>query len=76
MCLSYLSWYAELILVFVCLSFLAQEVDDVARVSEAVTKAVVCAIKSAQSDDNDDDWLNPTEVLITHNYIITVRNSI
>ncbi|XP_022596826.1 HSPB1-associated protein 1 [Seriola dumerili] len=35
--------------------------DDVARVSEAVTKAVVCAIKSAPSDDNADDWLNPTE---------------
>lgn len=60
--------------------------DDVARVSEAVTKAAVCAIKSAQSDDNNDDWLNPTEVAneyslilithITHNYIITVGNSI
>lgn len=42
--------------------FLAQEADDVARVSEAVTKAVVSAIKSAPSDDNTDDWLNPTEV--------------
>ncbi|XP_070771064.1 HSPB1-associated protein 1 homolog [Enoplosus armatus] len=37
------------------------DVDDVARVSEAVTKAVVCALKSAPSDDNTDDWLNPTE---------------
>lgn len=35
--------------------------DDFARVSEAVTKAVVCAIKSAQSDDSTDNWLNPTE---------------
>lgn len=33
-----------------------------ARVSEAVTKAVVCAVKNCQSDDNRDDWLNPTEV--------------
>lgn len=39
-----------------------QEGDDVARVSEAVTKAVVCAFKSAPSDDNTDEWLNPTEV--------------
>ncbi|XP_071336895.1 HSPB1-associated protein 1 homolog isoform X2 [Trachinotus anak] len=38
-----------------------QDVDDVARVSEAVTKAVVCAIKRAPSDDNSDNWLNPTE---------------
>ncbi|XP_037542711.1 HSPB1-associated protein 1 homolog [Nematolebias whitei] len=37
------------------------EVDDVARVTEAVTKTVVCALKSAQSDDNTDNWLNPTE---------------
>uniref|UniRef100_A0A3P9MFF7 Hspb associated protein 1 n=1 Tax=Oryzias latipes TaxID=8090 RepID=A0A3P9MFF7_ORYLA len=37
------------------------EVDDFARVSEAVTKMVVWAIKSAESEDNDDSWLNPTE---------------
>ncbi|XP_040004183.1 HSPB1-associated protein 1 homolog [Xiphias gladius] len=44
------------------------EVDNVARVSEAVTKAVVCAIKSAQRDDNTDNWLNPTEEGVTsHN---------
>ena len=36
--------------------------DDEARVSEAVTKAVVCALKAAQSHDNHDTWLNPTEV--------------
>lgn len=47
---------------FAWLSVPAQEADDVARVSEAVTKAVVCALKSAPSDDNTDDWLNPTEV--------------
>lgn len=46
-----------------CLFVRAQEVDDVARVSEAVTKAVVCALKRTPSDDNTDDWLNPTEVV-------------
>lgn len=46
------------------LSFPAQEDDDVARVSEAVTKAVVCAIKSAESGDATDAWLNPTEVAL------------
>ncbi|XP_049450022.1 HSPB1-associated protein 1 homolog [Epinephelus fuscoguttatus] len=39
-------------------SWIELEVDDVARVGEAVTKAVVCAFKS---DDNTGDWLNPTE---------------
>ncbi|KAM3607520.1 uncharacterized protein V6R79_009149 [Siganus canaliculatus] len=42
-------------------SWIELEVDDMARVGEAVTKAVVCALKSAPSDDNTDDWLNPTE---------------
>ncbi|XP_020786899.2 LOW QUALITY PROTEIN: HSPB1-associated protein 1 homolog [Boleophthalmus pectinirostris] len=34
--------------------------DNEARVSEAVTKAVVCAFKTAPSEDNMDVWLNPT----------------
>ncbi|XP_034740660.1 HSPB1-associated protein 1 homolog isoform X1 [Etheostoma cragini] len=42
-------------------SWIELEVDDVARVGEAVTKAVVFALKSAPSDDNKDNWLNPTE---------------
>ncbi|KAI3356074.1 hypothetical protein L3Q82_017340 [Scortum barcoo] len=42
-------------------SWIELEDDDVARVSEAVTKAVVCALKSTPGDDNTDDWLNPTE---------------
>ncbi|XP_041663364.1 HSPB1-associated protein 1 homolog [Cheilinus undulatus] len=42
-------------------SWIELEGDHMARVSEAVTKAVVCALKSAPSDDNTDDWLNPTE---------------
>lgn len=44
----------------------AQEVDDVTRVSEAVAKVVVFALKGASSGDNADDWLNPTEVALEH----------
>lgn len=40
-----------------------QEVDHRTRVNEAVAKAVVCALKATPSEDNADDWLNPTEVL-------------
>ncbi|XP_071394946.1 HSPB1-associated protein 1 homolog [Centroberyx affinis] len=42
-------------------SWIELEVDDEARVGEAVTKAVVCALKTTPSNDNADDWLNPTE---------------
>ncbi|XP_029968610.1 HSPB1-associated protein 1 homolog [Salarias fasciatus] len=42
-------------------SWMELESDDVARVGEALTKTIVCALKSARSDDNTDDWLNPTE---------------
>ncbi|KAM9804994.1 HSPB1-associated protein 1 homolog [Neosynchiropus ocellatus] len=41
------------------------EEDNVARVSEAVTRAVVCALKSAPCEDNTDAWLNPTETGVT-----------
>ncbi|CAL8320321.1 unnamed protein product [Merluccius merluccius] len=37
------------------------DADDEARVCEAVTKTVVCALKATPSQDNDDTWLNPTE---------------
>lgn len=40
--------------------------DDVTRVSEAVAKVVVFALKGASSGDNADDWLNPTEVSLEH----------
>ncbi|KAL0963997.1 hypothetical protein UPYG_G00316270 [Umbra pygmaea] len=42
-------------------SWIELEVDDEARLGEALTKAIVCALKTAPSKDNDDDWLNPTE---------------
>lgn len=46
-------------------SWIELEADDKARVSEAVTKAVVCALKTSPSDDNADTWLNPTEEGVT-----------
>lgn len=52
------------------LSASTQEADDIARVGEAVTKTVVCAIKSARSDDNTDNWLNPTEVTSNYSLIL------
>ncbi|XP_077435458.1 HSPB1-associated protein 1 homolog isoform X2 [Vanacampus margaritifer] len=51
-------------------SWIELEDDHVARVGEAVTRTVVCAMKRAQGDDDDDDerWLNPTEEGVTsHN---------
>ncbi len=39
-----------------------QDMDDEARVGEALTKTIVCALKRAPSLDNNDHWLNPTEV--------------
>ncbi|KAL6100350.1 hspbap1 [Pungitius sinensis] len=39
-------------------SWIELEADAVERVGEAVTKAVVCALKSK---DDPEDWLNPTE---------------
>lgn len=46
-------------------SWIELEVDDEARISEAVTRAIVCAFKTAPSEDNTDDWLNPTEAGVT-----------
>ncbi|KAM6934068.1 HSPB1-associated protein 1 homolog [Xenentodon cancila] len=42
-------------------SWIDLEVDNMARVGEAVTKTVVWAIKSAESDGGTESWLNPTE---------------
>ncbi len=39
-----------------------QDMDDEARVGEALTKTIVCSLKRAPSLDNNDHWLNPTEV--------------
>ncbi|KAI4902583.1 hypothetical protein NFI96_033944 [Prochilodus magdalenae] len=42
-------------------SWMEMETDDEARVEEALTKTIVCALKTTPSLDNKDNWLNPTE---------------
>ncbi|XP_051760890.1 HSPB1-associated protein 1 homolog isoform X3 [Ctenopharyngodon idella] len=42
-------------------SWIEMDMDDEARVGEALTKTIVCALKSVPSLDNNDHWLNPTE---------------
>ncbi|XP_017324999.1 HSPB1-associated protein 1 homolog isoform X2 [Ictalurus punctatus] len=42
-------------------SWIEMEVDDEARIGEALTKTIICAIKTKPSVDNKDNWLNPTE---------------
>lgn len=51
-----------------------QEVDHRTRVNEAVAKAVVCALKGTTSDDNTDDWLNPTEVLHLSHFTLYLQD--
>ncbi|KAI5107050.1 HSPB1-associated protein 1 homolog isoform X2 [Silurus meridionalis] len=46
-------------------SWMDMEVDDEARIGEAFTKTIICALKSTPSVDNQDNWLNPTEVGIS-----------
>lgn len=41
---------------------LRQDADHEARVEEAITRMLVCAIKSAENPGAGDVWLNPTEV--------------
>ncbi|XP_027492201.1 HSPB1-associated protein 1 isoform X3 [Corapipo altera] len=42
-----------------------QDADHEARVEEAITRMLVCAIKSAENPSDGDLWLNPTEVEAT-----------
>ncbi|XP_040560168.1 HSPB1-associated protein 1 isoform X4 [Gallus gallus] len=42
-----------------------QDSDHEARVEEAITRTLVCALKSAESSSDGDPWLNPTEVEAT-----------
>ncbi|XP_071418984.1 HSPB1-associated protein 1 isoform X2 [Pithys albifrons albifrons] len=39
-----------------------EDADHEARVEEAITRTLVCAIKSAENPSDGDLWLNPTEV--------------
>ncbi|XP_066542951.1 HSPB1-associated protein 1 homolog [Hoplias malabaricus] len=42
-------------------SWMEMEVDDEARLEEALTKTIICALKTTPSLNNKDNWLNPTE---------------
>ncbi|NXO00837.1 HBAP1 protein, partial [Rhinopomastus cyanomelas] len=46
-------------------SWIELEADHQARVEEAITRTLVCAIKSAENPSEEDLWLNPTEVEAT-----------
>ncbi|KAM6269365.1 HSPB1-associated protein 1 isoform 2-T2 [Porphyrio hochstetteri] len=43
-------------------SWIELDSDHEARVEEAITRMLVCAIKSAENPSDGDGWLNPTEV--------------
>nr|XP_009480256.1 PREDICTED: HSPB1-associated protein 1 [Pelecanus crispus] len=46
-------------------SWIELDADHEARVEEAITRMLVCAIKSAENPSGGDLWLNPTEVEAT-----------
>ncbi|NWQ75079.1 HBAP1 protein, partial [Columbina picui] len=50
-------------------SWIELDADHEARVEEAITRTLVCAIKSAENPSDGDLWLNPTEVEATSHEI-------
>ncbi|NWW54802.1 HBAP1 protein, partial [Pedionomus torquatus] len=50
-------------------SWIELDADHEARVEEAITRMLVCAIKSAENPTDGDLWLNPTEVEATSHEI-------
>ncbi|NWR66736.1 HBAP1 protein, partial [Bucorvus abyssinicus] len=50
-------------------SWIELDADHEARVEEAITRMLVCAIKSAENPRDGDLWLNPTEVEATSHEI-------
>ncbi|XP_061465093.1 HSPB1-associated protein 1 isoform X2 [Rhineura floridana] len=46
-------------------SWIELDADHEARIEEAITRTLICAIKSAESPSASDSWLNPTEVEVT-----------
>ncbi|XP_039350199.1 HSPB1-associated protein 1 isoform X2 [Mauremys reevesii] len=50
-------------------SWIELDADHKARVEEAITRTLVCAIKSAENPSHVDAWLNPTEVEATSHEI-------
>ncbi|KAM5281103.1 HSPB1-associated protein 1 [Ctenodactylus gundi] len=43
-------------------SWIEQDEDHLARVEEAITRTLVCALKNAEDPHNPRAWLNPTEM--------------
>ncbi|XP_015724165.1 HSPB1-associated protein 1 isoform X2 [Coturnix japonica] len=50
-------------------SWIELDADHEARVEEAITRTLVCALKSAEGSSDGDPWLNPTEVEATSHEI-------
>ncbi|NXC44193.1 HBAP1 protein, partial [Penelope pileata] len=50
-------------------SWIELDADHEARVEEAITRTLVCALKSAEKPSDGDLWLNPTEVEATSHEI-------
>ncbi|XP_067995095.1 HSPB1-associated protein 1 isoform X1 [Melanerpes formicivorus] len=50
-------------------SWIELDADHEARVEEAITRTLVCAMKSAEDPSDGDVWLNPTEVEATSHEI-------
>ncbi|NWT41092.1 HBAP1 protein, partial [Chroicocephalus maculipennis] len=50
-------------------SWIELDADHEARVEEAITRMLVCAVKSAENPSDGDLWLNPTEVEATSHEI-------
>ncbi|XP_040458806.1 HSPB1-associated protein 1 isoform X3 [Falco naumanni] len=50
-------------------SWIELDADHEARVEEAITRMLVCAIKSAENPSDGDLWLNPTEIEATSHEI-------
>lgn len=48
----------------VFLSFFLQDSDHEARIEEAITRTMICAIKASENPSDTDSWLNPTEVFL------------
>ncbi|XP_066488498.1 HSPB1-associated protein 1 isoform X2 [Tiliqua scincoides] len=46
-------------------SWIELDTDHEARIEEAITRTLICAIKSAENPSASDCWLNPTEIEVT-----------
>lgn len=51
-----------------------QDTDHEARVEEAITRTLICAVKSADHLSTSDSWLNPTEVAFLYFVVVTCHD--